>query len=162
MIAGKLLLPLLAVCCVACAHSDSILPPDSTKLSIGTWGGDDAGVIVEDSVTHIHIDCTFGNFTAPIPLDATRRFSVAGSYVLRAYPVQLGPELPAQFAGVVEHDRLTFTVAVNDTVEKKVVALGPITVRYGQPAVMGPCPICRRGTIVAPAGRARDSGRTSR
>ena len=134
----------LAVFYASCGRSDTIRPPDTTRLSIGGWGGDNAGVIVEDSLAHVHIDCTLGNFAAPITLDANHRFAVAGSYVLRAYPVQLGPELPAQFAGVVEGDRLTFTIAVNDTVEKKVVALGPVTVRYNRPANMRMCPICRR------------------
>jgi hypothetical protein len=38
---------------------------------------------------------------------------------------------------------LTLAIAVNDTVEKKVVALGPVTVVYGREPQMGPCPICR-------------------
>ena len=133
-----------AAFCIGCARSDTVQPPDRTKLSEGGWGGDDAGVIVEDTLAHVHIGCTLGDFSAPIPLDASQRFSVSGSYVLRAYPVQVGPPLPAQFAGVVEGDRLTFSIAVNDTVEKKVVALGPMTVRYGQAANMRICPICRR------------------
>ena len=144
MRAEKTLLMVLAAFCASCGRSDSVQPPDSTRLSVGGWGGENAGVIVEDTVAHVHINCTLGNFNAPIALDANRRFSVAGSYVLRAYPVQMGPELPAQFAGFVEGDRLTFTIAVNDTVEKKVVALGPMVVRFGRPANMGPCPICRR------------------
>jgi hypothetical protein len=145
--AKKRVAVILAVFYVSCARSDSIQPPDDTRLSAGGWGGENAGVIVEDTVAHVHINCTFGNFHAPVALDAAHRFNVAGSYVLRAYPVQMGPELPAQFAGVVEGDRLTFTIAVNDTVEKKLVTLGPMVVRYGQEAKLGPCPICRRGVI---------------
>ena len=63
--------------------------------------------------------------------------------MLRAYPVMIGPELPAQFSGRVVGRTLTLAVAVNDTVEKKVVALGPITVTFGRTPQMGPCPICR-------------------
>jgi hypothetical protein len=151
------LLLLLAAC-----GSRSVTPPDATKLSLGTWGGEDAGVIVEDSVAHVHIACTFGNFPAPVPLDGELRFTVDGSYVLRAYPVQTGPPLPAQFAGVVQGDRLTLTIAVNDTVEKKVVALGPVTVRYKQEANMRQCPICRREVSAERAARASGSDRTSR
>jgi hypothetical protein len=158
----KLIFLLAAVFYAGCARSDSVLPPDSTRLSLGTWGGDNAGVIVEDSVAHLHIDCTLGNFTAPIPIDTNHRFSVAGSYVLRAYPVQLGPSLPAQFAGTVNGARLTFTVTVNDTVENKVVTLGPITVRYQQPANMRVCPICRRDPIASRAARVPGNDRTSR
>lgn len=133
-----------ALFCGGCARSDTTRPPDTTRLSVGSWGGENVGVIVEDSVAHVHIDCTLGNFDAPITLDAQHRFTASGSYVLRAYPVQVGPPLPAQFAGIVEGDRLTFTVAVNDTVEKKLVALGPVVVRYGRAANMRACPICRR------------------
>jgi hypothetical protein len=119
------------------------LPPSDGTLAIGDWGGENAGVIVTAEITHVHIGCTFGDMPAAIPLDASGRFTVDGSYVLRAYPVQIGPELPAQFSGRVIGRTLTLAVAVNDTVEKKVVALGPITVVYGRTANLGPCPICR-------------------
>jgi hypothetical protein len=77
-----------------------------------------------------------------IPLDPGGRFTVDGSYVLRAYPVMIGPSLPAQFSGRVSGRTLTLAIAVNDTVEKKLIALGPITVIYGRTPGMGPCPIC--------------------
>ena len=79
---------------------------------------------------------------------------------LRLYPVAVGPTMPAQFAGVVNGNRLTFTVAVNDTVETKLVVLGPAIVTFGRQPEMGPCPICtaevraRRG-LMTPSGKAR-------
>lgn len=126
----------------ACTGSGPFPPSDGT-LAVGEWGGENAGVIVTDSVSHVHIGCTFGDMPPEIQLDASGRFTVDGSYVLRAYPIQLGPELPAQFSGRVTGRILTLAVAVNDTVEKKVVSLGPITVAYGRTANLGPCPICR-------------------
>jgi len=126
----------------SCTGSGPFPPSDGT-LSIGTWGGENSGVIVSEAQSHVHIGCTFGDMPAGIVLDASGRFTVDGSYVLRAYPVQVGPELPAQFSGRVNGRVLTLAVAVNDTVEKKVVALGPITVRYGDDPRLGPCPICR-------------------
>lgn len=133
---------LLALIVSACDES-SLNPPSNDRLSIGTWGGDDSGVIVTDDAVHVHVGCTFGDVAGTIALDATGRFTVDGSYVLRAYPIQIGPSLPAQFSGRVIGRRLTLAIAVNDTVEKKVVALGPITVEYGRAPEMGPCPICR-------------------
>lgn len=133
---------LLTFTAIACDNS-SVLPPAGSSLAIGTWGGDNAGVIVTDSATHVHVGCTFGDMPGLVHLDATGRFTVDGSYVLRAYPVQVGPSLPAQFSGRVVGRTLTLAIAVNDTVEKKVVALGPITVEYGRTPRMGPCPICR-------------------
>lgn len=127
----------------ACSGS-ALLPPSDGHLAIGTWGGDNSGVIVTESATHVHVGCTFGDMPGNIQLDASGRFTIDGSYVLRAYPVQVGPSLPAQFSGRVVGAILTLAIAVNDTVEKKLVALGPISVRYGRQPEMGPCPICRR------------------
>jgi hypothetical protein len=132
-----------ALLSLGCGNRETLLPPPGNQLALGEWGGDNAGIIVSDSVAHVHIDCTLGNFKVPVTLDSERRFNVTGTYVLRAFPVQLGPELPAQFAGVIDGNELTFTVAVNDTVEKRVVALGPVKVYYHRPAAMRQCPICR-------------------
>jgi hypothetical protein len=120
-----------------------LLPPLDDELALGTWGGDNAGVIVTDEATHVHIGCTLGDIPGIIPLDAYGRFTVEGSYILRAFPVQTGPPLPAQFSGRVEGGTLTLAIAVNDTTENKVVILGPVTVRHGHQPLMGPCPICR-------------------
>lgn len=127
----------------ACGRYD-IMPPRTDRISAGTWGGDNAGLIVDDTVAHAHVGCTYGNFPGPVPVDASGHFSVAGSYTLRAYPVQVGPSVPAQFNGTISGANLTMTVIVNDTVEKKVVVLGPVTVVYGKDPQMGPCPICRK------------------
>jgi hypothetical protein len=127
-----------------CEYGDSPTFPGRERLEVGTWGADNAGVIVDDTLAHVHIGCTFGGFGAPVHLDGDGRFSVPGSYTLRAFPVAIGPSLPAQFAGLVEGNRLTLTVAVNDTVEKKLVILGPVAVTFGREPRMGPCPICRK------------------
>jgi hypothetical protein len=125
---------------LACARD--VVTIDDSTLTTGTWGADGAGMIVDDSLVHVHIGCTFGNFVPPDSLTGAK-FSVSGSYVLRAYPVLLGPELPAQFAGTVSGRQLTLTVAVNDTVEKKLVILGPVTITHGVEPRIPPCPICR-------------------
>ena len=139
---ARLVAILLAFAAGSCDDS-AVLPPAGSRLAIGTWGGDNSGVIVTDSAAHVHVGCTFGDMPGFIELDANGRFTVDGNYVLRAYPVQLGPSLPAQFSGRVIGRTLTLAIAVNDTVEKKVVALGPITVEFGRTPEMGPCPICR-------------------
>ncbi len=123
-----------------CGGGSPTTPP--AQLAAGTWGSDSAGVIANDTITHVHVACTYGNFPAPVTLDASGRFSVAGEYLLRAYPIAVGPALPAQLAGVVAGNRLTLTVAVNDTVEKKLVVLGPVNVYFGKQPNLGPCPIC--------------------
>lgn len=131
----------LAVAAVGC-DGDSPSEFLETGLNEGMWGGDDVGVIVGEGIAHVHFGCTNGDFPLPLTLDEDNRFNVAGEYLLRAYPVAIGPPLPARLSGVVQGNRLTLTVAVNDTIENRLVLLGPATVVYGREAEMGPCPIC--------------------
>jgi hypothetical protein len=114
-----------------------------TTLALGTWGGNNVAVIATDSLTHVHVGCTFGDFPGGVMLDANGRFAIDGSYMLHAYPVAVGPSMPAQLSGQVVGGTLTFAVAVNDTVAKQVVSLGPGTVVFGQEPVMAVCPVCR-------------------
>ena len=120
------------------------LGPD---LANGTWGGNNAGAIVTESQAHIHIGCTYGDISGVVPLSSDDSFSIAGSYVLRAYPVAVGPSLPAQFSGRVQQrfgiSTLTLTIVVNDTVAKTTQTLGPVDVTLGKEPIMGICPICR-------------------
>jgi hypothetical protein len=142
--AARLALSIGALSVVAaCGVNKNPLFPPGGELALGTWGGDDAGVIVTDSLAHVHVGCTYGDMPGRVPLDSAGRFNVSGSYLLRAYPVAIGPTMPAQFAGLVEGSTLTLTVAVNDTVGHKLVALGPVTVVFGKEPRMGPCPICK-------------------
>jgi hypothetical protein len=113
-------------------------------LASGTWGAEGAGLIVGDSVTHLHIGCTFGDMPAPIAIGSNGSFDIAGSYVLRAYPVMIGPSLPARFVGHLSGSRLTVTVTVDDTVQRTTVIRGPVTVTFGETPKLGPCPICVR------------------
>lgn len=121
--------------------SDSPAEP-VVVLPEGTWGGEQVGVIVNDVLSHVHVGCTKGDFPAPIALDEDGRFSVEGDYLVRAYPVALGPTMPAVFAGVLRGDDLTFTVAVNDTIEERLVVFGPVAATLGREPDLGPCPIC--------------------
>jgi hypothetical protein len=112
-------------------------------LQTGTWGGDNAGAIVTDSVAHVHVGCTYGDIPGRVALDGAGNFSADGSYLLRAYPIAVGPSLPARFSGSADGKTLTITVVVNDTVNHTTVTKGPVTLKLGQEPAMGPCPICR-------------------
>ena len=127
----------------ACA-SGSDLPPYDGSVALGTWGGDNSGMIVSDTAMHLHIGCTFGDVSGRIPITASGNFDITGNYMLRAFPVQVGPTVPARFVGHLDGKDLTVTVTVNDTVEHQTVVLGPTKLRYGTEPQMGPCPICRR------------------
>ncbi len=141
-LAAALLLP------GACVSPTDTLPRD---LAMGTWGGEQVGMIVQDTVAHVHIQCTLGDFRAPIVLDETGRFEVDGSYLLKAYPVARGPTMPARLAGRLRGNTLTLTVAVHDTVDQRLVVLGPVDVVYQREPRMAMCPICDRPGDRAPA-----------
>jgi hypothetical protein len=137
----------------ACSSTTS-LPPADGKLALGTWGSDSAGMIVSDTSTHLHIKCTFGDMSGRVVLNSSGEFDVAGTYLLRAYPIAIGPPLPARFVGRVSGADATVTVTVNDTVQRQTVVLGPVTVRYATQPKLWPCPICRRPILMLPAGDA--------
>src|SRR5262245_59312729 len=50
-------------------------------LRVGTWGGNNAAAIVTDTLTHVHVGCTFGDIPGQITPDAAGQFSVDGSYI---------------------------------------------------------------------------------
>jgi hypothetical protein len=135
-----------AMLSLACSSSP-VLPPFDGSLPLGNWGGDSAGVIVSDTAMHLHIKCTYGDVSGRVPVGANGSFDVAGSYQLRAYPIEIGPPVPARFTGRLRGAYVTITVTVNDTVDHKSVVLGPVTAIYGREPRLWPCPICRRPVV---------------
>jgi hypothetical protein len=133
----------LVLAALAGGCSDGLDPSIGVELTPGTWGGENAGIIVADSVAHVHVGCTYGNFRVPVAFDQNGRFETTGEYLLRAYPVAVGPTMPARLEGTRRGDELTFTVIVNDTVARQSVGVGPATVFLGREPKLGPCPICR-------------------
>ncbi len=131
------------VAALACATASPAVPADRL-LPLGTYGGDSGGMIVGDTAMHLHVGCTFGDVSGRVPVDASGRFDVAGSYVLRAYPIAVGPSVPARFTGTIDGDRVVVTATIDDTVEHRTVVHGPVSVRLGVAPNLGPCPICRR------------------
>lgn len=132
---------------VACSSAVSSVPVSDGFVPLGTWGGDSAGLIVGDTAMHLHVACTYGDVSGRVPITPSGDFDVTGSYVLRAYPIAVGPSVPARFVGRVDGDRITVTVVVDDTVDHKTVTRGPVTVKFGETPRLGPCPICRRPVI---------------
>lgn len=135
---------LVTACAAACsAASTPSLPPFDGGLAIGTWGGDSAGMIVGDTAMHIHVGCTYGNVSGRVAI-ANNHFDAGGSYLLRAYPIAVGPTLPARFVGDIIGTTARVTITVTDTVQKTTVVLGPVSVTYGKDPRLMPCPICKR------------------
>jgi hypothetical protein len=137
----------IAATALAACAAGTELPPNDGLLALGTWGGDTSGMIVSDTAMHLHVGCTYGDVSGRIPINASGDFDVGGSYLLRAFPVAVGPTMPARFVGHRNGNSMTVTVTVTDTVEHTTVVRGPVTVRFGDAPQMGPCPICRRPII---------------
>jgi hypothetical protein len=133
---------MVAAVAVACSAGLGSSPSDGL-LALGTWGGNGAGVIVQDTSMHVHIGCTFGDVSGRVQLN-NGSFDANGSYMLHAYPITVGPTVPARFTGTVVGKNATITVTVNDTVAHQTVVKGPIVVTLGATPQLGPCPIGRR------------------
>jgi hypothetical protein len=113
-----------------------VTPPEDL---VGTWGGEDAGVVVSEGAAHVHIGCTLGNTSGPIVPADDGTFEVTGTYNVDAYPVDRGIVHPARFSGRVVGARMTLTVALTDTT----LQLGPVVLTWGREPGMVNCPICR-------------------
>ncbi len=120
-----------------------ITGPRPGTVITGTWGGDNAGLLADDTSAHVHIKCTYGDIHQAIVIGATGGFDVPGEYLLRAYPVAVGPTLPARFHGSVSGWVMTLSVTVTDTVADTTAELGPVKLARGIEPKMWPCPICR-------------------
>lgn len=124
-----------AIALLGCGSSVHPLEP----LLVGTWGGDNAGLIATDSSAHIHIGCTVGDIHQQIVVDSSGRFDVPGIYNITAFPVYRGPDHAARFSGRIVGRVMSLTVTLTDTA----VTLGPVKLTFGVEPRMGPCPICR-------------------
>ena len=128
------------------AACDNPFPPGATV--IGTFGGNNAALMADDTSAHVHIGCTYGDVHEPIVLDVSSRFDVAGEHNITAYPVDLGIFHPARFTGSISGRIMTLRVMLTDTT----VTLGPVTVKLDEEPAMGSCPKCfGRGARARPA-----------
>jgi len=130
-------LTLSALILIGPCEPTGLRPP---KDLAGTWGGEDAGLIADDTSAHVHIGCTYGNVHQRIVPDSTGRFNVPGEHDITAHPVDRGIMHPARFVGQIRGGDMTLTIALTDTA----VTLGPVVLVYGKEPHMGVCPICRR------------------
>ena len=105
----------------------------------GTWGGDAAVLMADDSSAHFHIGCTYGNVHQPIVLDLNSRFDMAGEHNITAYPIDLGIFHPARLTGSIDGRTMTLRVTLTDTA----VTLGPAVLKFNEePMYTYPCSRC--------------------
>jgi hypothetical protein len=114
--------------------------PPLDRVPAGTWGGEDAGLIVTADGAHAHVGCTLGDVAGEIPVDDQGRFDVAGTYNVDAFPVDRGIRHPARFTGETDGRTLRFMVRLTDTMQT--FASGELVL--GREPRMQNCPICAR------------------
>jgi hypothetical protein len=79
--------------------------------------------------------------------------STSPGVICSAYPIAVGPTVPARFVGRVDGATIVVTVTVDDTVQHATVVRGPATVTYAHEPRLMQCPICRRPIIRVAIGR---------
>ena len=114
-------------------------PPGNSAL--GDWGSQSSQVTVTHSSTHVTVNCSFGDFPGEISLDNNGRFTINGNWNRSTGPIQLNGQMPAQMSGQVFGNEMTFAIAVDDTINKQVTSVGPVTVDYGRRGGDFPCPL---------------------
>ena len=122
-------------------HGADVITVPGKQLTLGTWGGARSEVMATASSTSVTFQCTFGNFPGSIALDTDGRFSVQGTYNPYAGPVAIGTPFLAQLSGQVSGNTLTFAVATYDTVNNRLIEIGPATVVLGRTADFQACPV---------------------
>ena len=130
-----MLVPVLLL--VAACGASRIEPGN---VAVGTWGGEEAGLLVRADGAHAHIGCTYGDVTGPIPVGADGRFEVAAQWNVSAFPIDRGVFHDARMSGQLSGRSLTFSARLSDTGQ----VLGPVVVTLGREPKMANCPICRR------------------
>src|SRR5437879_12141786 len=98
-------------------NCDAAGPLRSPGKISGTWGGDNAGLIADDTSAHAHIGCSYGNVHQQIVPDGLGRFDVPGEYNITAFPVDRGILHPARFTGLVNGSTMTLLVTLTRSEE---------------------------------------------
>lgn len=107
-------LALAALLLTGCGLSTS--GPDSV-ISLGSWGGDHASLVIERTIASIEFDCAHGRFAAPVAVDRGQ-FDSRGVYIAEhGGPIRVGEvviEQPARYSGTVDGDRMILRVTLDD------------------------------------------------
>jgi hypothetical protein len=100
------LLAAAAVLGVSPCHSAPSGTPDGVVH--GTFGGENAALLADDTSAHVHIGCTYGQVHQALVPDAFGYFDVPGEHNITAHPVDLGIMHPARFSGRMVGGRIRF------------------------------------------------------
>ena len=121
-------LAVLAAALVFTGCEESVTGPRASRISLGVWGGESAGLVVTADGATADFGCSSGKIETPLVADVSGRFEVTGTIVFAA-GVPDGPAHPARFVGRVEGDTLTLEARILEPA----ASIGPVTLRFGQP-----------------------------
>ena len=137
-----ILLVLLLLC--ACRQMDMAdSTPDQSApaqaVEVGMWGGNALGMDVVEEGASLEFDCARGTIDGRIPLDASGRFTVEGSYFQETggptNAIEHPPPVKARYEGSVSGDTLSMTVVNLETGEK----IGAYSLTLGATARLMKC-----------------------
>jgi len=117
--------------CAALAAFRAPTVATGADLEPGTWAGEHIVMEVTGAGATVEFDCAHGTLDAPLTLDSSGRFDVAGSFT----PERGGPTrgdsasrtVPARYTGSLKDSTLTVTVMLNESKE----SVGVFTLRHG-------------------------------
>ena len=113
------------------------LDPTPTHLS-GTWGGPNAGLLLEGGIGTVQYDCATGTIDSAIFPAPGGRFRASGTHRTgQGGPIRAGQIFISQratYTGTVTADQMTLSVMLEDG-----TALGPFTLTKGAPPQLTRC-----------------------
>ncbi len=83
----------------------------STLIPTGVWGGSQASMTVTMSGAHLEFPCATGDITQAMVVDGSGNFTVNGTYVSQAGPIQ-DVSQTAHYTGRVENQTMTLSADV--------------------------------------------------
>jgi hypothetical protein len=137
-------LSLLAACTTpADSMTGTPLPLPSPSLGlptpelVGLWGGKGISVTVGATGATVEFDCGRGSLDAPLALDGSGNFAIAGTYVAEGGATMQDPPppRPARYAGAIAGQTMTLTVTLTDDNQE----IGTYTLGLAQPAEIRKC-----------------------
>ncbi len=126
------LMVVLAVLSIGCRqdgaeplNASGSLSSDSSKLSEGTWGANEANFTVSDQGALLEMGCAIAQISGAINVNEIGEFKVEGIFQRQggAEPIGGFRQIPAQFHGTVDGNSLTLIVSVNDSSEVSTLVL---------------------------------------
>ncbi len=122
---------------VACSFLVACSGPFQVSDSLGEWGGEGVGAVIEIGSASFEFDCAHASVAGGLSFDEDGSFEVSGIWVSEGGPASNDPpdELEAVFRGSVAGSSMSLEV---DIIPRDVTA-GPYELRRGQTPFLRKC-----------------------